>query len=333
MELDPHETQKRLAKYAKNSDDELYFRALNEILPAFELPESNTECKVETLPIIYIVGAPRSGTTLLSQLLSRCLPVGYINNLSALFWSKPSVGIRISRAVLGSDYRKRISFKSKYGTTAGVEGPHEFGYFWRHWLKLDESKNHKLSKRHLGRLDRSGLKNALENEILKTFTMPVVIKNVICGFQAKYLTELHPASLFVHIKRDPCAVGASILNARMQRYGSYNSWWSLKPSTYPFVPQPKSPAEEVVRQIGGCISDFNSELSSPGVKSIEITYENLCANPAKAIKNVCRSICKMGYKIKPLESNLPKLYVSQEHSIPQCLESDLKNIISSTFTK
>src|SRR6266481_489501 len=36
-------------------------------------------------PIIFVTGAPRSGTTLVSQVLVHHLPVAYFNNLSALF--------------------------------------------------------------------------------------------------------------------------------------------------------------------------------------------------------------------------------------------------------
>ena len=43
----------------------------------------------QNYPIIFIVGVPRSGTTLLSQLLIEHLDIGYINNHIAKYWMAP----------------------------------------------------------------------------------------------------------------------------------------------------------------------------------------------------------------------------------------------------
>src|SRR5262245_45670092 len=46
-------------------------------------------------PILFVTGAPRSGTTLVSQALVHHLPVTYFNNLSALFPRAPIVANRL----------------------------------------------------------------------------------------------------------------------------------------------------------------------------------------------------------------------------------------------
>ena len=159
MTHDPHETQQRLTRYSANPDDEAWLAALNEHLAEARLP-SVVRGEPSQLPLIYIVGAPRSGTTLLSQVVSRFLDVGYINNLIARFWRRPSVGIHLSRLVLGGGGREQIAFESEHGTTPGAAGPHEFGYFWRHWLQLDAQPTHHLSP---AALHRSSTRSALES--------------------------------------------------------------------------------------------------------------------------------------------------------------------------
>ena len=136
MMHDPHESGPRTSPFAKNAAEETFFFTLNTILHNAELPSPETVCDVARLPLVYIVGVPRSGTTLLSQMLCGYLPVGYINNLIARFWLKPSVGIRLSKTVLGEEARRHITLRSTHGTTEGASSPHEFGYFWRHWLQL-----------------------------------------------------------------------------------------------------------------------------------------------------------------------------------------------------
>lgn len=324
MPIDPHDPMGRMPAFAKDRNDETFLDALNHALSAASLPAANTSIDPSKLPLLYVVGAPRSGTTLLSQLLSRCLPVGYINNLIARFWLRPSAGIRLSRLVLGADARKDIVLNSTHGVTPGISGPHEFGYFWRHWLALDSSATHHLSAAALLQLDQDGLKDALEEEILRPFNAPVVFKNAICGFHARFLTNVHQRSLFVHIVRDPYETCASVLNTRRQRYGTYDAWWSLKPSTYPFDPRPASPEDEVVRQVIDSRRDIGAELHHPEVRSLQVEYESLCADPRREIGRVCQAIRDLGTTLSAFEVDLSTVARTRGTSLPSDLETRLR---------
>src|SRR5680860_357251 len=77
---------------------------------------------------VFVVGVPRSGTTLATQLLASFAEVGYINNLIARFWSAPATGALLSKS-LGIE--PSFSGHSDYGRTHRVDEPHEFGRFWR----------------------------------------------------------------------------------------------------------------------------------------------------------------------------------------------------------
>lgn len=299
MHYDPHEDGQRLLSYAKRASDEAYLQALNENLLGADLPSMSSQ-DASGLPIIYIVGAPRSGTTLLSQLVSRYLPIGYINNLIARFWLRPSVGIRLSHILMGESARQEIRFNSVHGVTAELAGPHEFGYFWRYWFKLDDAGTHHLSAAELADVDSAGLKSALENEILASLGMPVVFKNVICGFQAPLLGEIHKNSLFIHIDRDLCSTCASILKSRHERYGSYSTWWSLKPSTFSSLPV--DPVEQVITQVIDCRRELNGQISKSGVAFLNIQYEELCGNPNGVLQMICDQVTGMGYPMSPITS-------------------------------
>ena len=69
---------------------------------------------------IFIVGAPKSGTTLLTQKLISKFELDYVSNLTARFWKKPSQGIKITKKLFPTERkRKFINFKSNFGITEG----------------------------------------------------------------------------------------------------------------------------------------------------------------------------------------------------------------------
>jgi hypothetical protein len=240
----------------------------------------------------------------LAQLIARHLPLGYIDGVAARFWRRPSIGIALSRALLGPVGSREIALVSKHGTPEGITGPHEFGYFWRHWLRLDLASTHHLSAGEESALDTQGLRRALEGEILSSFRRPVTFRNAICGLNASLLSRLHPASLFVWIRRDPIECARSILRCRMERFGTYDAWWSLKPSTWPFGGE-QDPAVQVACQVTDCRREIDQQLSTPGVHAVAINYTDLCEDPGRVLEEIRDQLAAHGDPL-PLLGALPK---------------------------
>jgi hypothetical protein len=287
---DPHEIGVRQVSYRKDPIIENCFIRLNQHLEVFDM---NVEDDGRVFPTIFIVGLPRSGTTLLSQLISRSFAVGYIDNLIARFWLNPVVGIRLSKAVFGPDIRKQISTVSTHGTSKEPWGPHEFGYFWRHWLLLDESPTHKLPMDLQNRVDRQGLHFML-NQMAAAFQMPVLFKNIICGLQASLLHSICSNSLFIYIERNPEAVVSSILRCRNERYGDFNTWWSLKPSTFSEIIRISDPEKQVQRQVADGAKEMQEELSASGVNAIYLSYERMCSDPTGTLNKIASAMRELG---------------------------------------
>jgi len=324
---DPQEPHDRVGRFRYDAADEAWWQVLNERLVDAEFPVDASGPDPSALPIIYIVGAPRSGSTLLSQVLSRFLSVGYINNLIARFWLRPSVGIRLSRRVVGEQGRNTISFASEHGTTRGVAEPHEFGYFWRKWLQLDGLATHTLDAAAVAALDAAGFRIALEHEILRPFGAPVVFKNLICGFQANTLTAVHRPSLFIHIRRDLEPSAASILATRQQRHGSYEAWWSLKPSTYSAIARLPSAAEQVVRQIQDTNEQLSRQLTQPDIETVAVTYESLCRNPRAVVEDVAHRVIGLGGQLTAFDGIPNGFTESRGPSLPAELQRELHRAI------
>jgi len=270
-------------------------RAVNEALARVRPPAHDPQASA--LPILYVVGAPRSGTTLLAQLLIASFRVGFVSNLVARFHARPSVGVALHRMLCPADEATGQGFDSIHGVTGGAFGQHEFGYFWRRWLGLDAQPTHHPDAGALARVDRAGLRSALEDELLAGFGLPLVLKNLVCGFHAPLLCEVHPASLFVHVERNEEDVVRSILAVRRERFGRYDAWWSLKPSGWPFATT-DGPAAEVRRQVQDVKAETRAAVAAAGAASVELSYEELCRDPRAALERVAAATVGLGASLE-----------------------------------
>ncbi len=78
-------------------------------------------------PQLFIIGLPRSGTTLVYQYIVHRLRVSYFSNAVGRYPRSPCVATLWERATKG-DYRS--DFASNYGATTGPAAPHEAGNVW-----------------------------------------------------------------------------------------------------------------------------------------------------------------------------------------------------------
>jgi hypothetical protein len=119
------------------------------------IPERNP-----THRLILVCGPPRSGTTLVTQLIAQHFDVGFIDHLTARFYRRPALGAMLRRSVFGD--RHVTDYRSDYGRTSNPLDVHAMGWFWQHHLahRFDEY----LSNTRL-RL----------NEILGAWQKPVVM--------------------------------------------------------------------------------------------------------------------------------------------------------------
>ncbi len=261
--------------------ERVFYRTLNQALETLPLPPYPLPApEAEDLPLYYIVGLPRSGTTLCSQLISSFWDIGYINNLIARFWLRPGVGITLSQNLLGPT-PPAFLLESREGRTEGPAGPHEFAFFWEHWFGFDKTRTHNLTPAELARVDKTGFRQAL-HEILSAFRKPVVFKNMFIIFLAGYLKELHPRSFFFLIERPFEDVCRSMLHARERVHGSQGTWFALRPAAWPFEAQ--NPCEEVVLQCLYIEQELKASLAPLRDSCVHLLYRDLCENPYETLE-------------------------------------------------
>ena len=307
-----NQEQIRTAKYRKeHHSDQVLSDANNALVPlergfasGFQAPH---------YPTLFIVGAPRSGTTLLSQLLITRFEIGYINNIAARFWMAPSVGALLAQTLKDSYRPPAVGFKSDLGATPEYEGPHEFGFFWRRWF--DYGETHQLSAEQTDAIDKEFLKQevaAIEN----VFNQPLLFKNVpALSLQVDFLAATFPNAIFVHCRRDPLYTAQSLLLSRLKYYENRNSWFSIKPKEYVWL-EDRPYAEQIAGQIFYTLQKIEKDFSSLAPsRHITIQYESLCENPEVELGRVADLFAGNGYELSQRDGLLPDLSTTNRKKV------------------
>lgn len=271
--------------YRLDADDERFMQRFNDALAAFEEDLHQVEPS-ESLPNLFVVGAPRSGTTLLVQVLASQLELGWISNLAAGFWRAPCVGIRLHRRWLGdllsSDYQ------SSAGRTGTIAEPHEFGYFWTRLL------GHGLAQPEDGHeVDWPTVRRTLLNMDL-AWGRPIVFKAFQLGYHVADTVDALPRSLFVHIHRDPVDAASSLLRTRVALTGSVDTWISVRPRGFEAMLE-RTPEEQVAWQIVETDTRLRGHLERlPEANVVELTYDELIDRPAAVVDRVRHALERHG---------------------------------------
>lgn len=176
-------------------------------------------------PLIFITGAPRSGSTIFYQLITNYLNCLYFNNFTTMNRENLFLGFHRNQKLF--DDKPHNSFTSHYGDTQGLNAPSENGYFWYKWFPTypDYVQNYQVSAQKKQEMRK------LFTAIVNYHQKPLIIKNLKMGMRLQVLADVFPEALFLFIRRDPVFLAQSIYMARQKR-ALQNNWWSVRPPDY-----------------------------------------------------------------------------------------------------
>lgn len=280
--------------------------------------EINKKYTVPEKPIILIIGCPRSGSTLLSQILAFTNQFSYPTNFLSRFAYAPVVGAMIQEMIFNPEYdfRKELldvqvktDFNSSIGKTNGALSINEFFHFWRRFFPNYDSQY--LSKDELQKVNLLEMIKEIA-AIEAVFNKPFLAKGQMMQFNLDYFSRRIPKIVYLYIKRDALFNMQSVLLARRKYYGTDKIWRSVKPKEYPLLKN-MDPYFQVAGQIYFTEKTIEKGLAKLDNNSyLTINYEDLCSSPKDIYASVIKLVNSIGGNIK--KSDLPKSFRASNYN-------------------
>lgn len=279
------------------------YRGVNDVLHHLEMRLPAAEGVLVAHPPVFVLGAPRSGTTLLYQLVCRAFEVGYLSNAHCRFYGAPSIVHPVLTAWF--DFSGTDQFESSFGDTPWMNSPAECGDFWYRFFPRAYAA---ASRRpELGEKERHALTIAVAR-LTASFNRPVVFKNVMNVLRLEAIMRALPTARFVVVERELLANAHSILYARRRNLSCYDRWWSLPVPGYKELAS--EPAEkQVIAQIEGARTVIRHGEERAGSGRFHwVSYENVCRDPEGTVGDLGRFLSETGGGRRRSAPNLPRAF-------------------------
>lgn len=246
----------------------------------------------ETRPV-FIIGAPRSGTTLLSELLVTSARFAYFSNLAHRLYLTPVAASRLGRKTTDA-WRGRL--ESTYGHIPGWAAPNEGGWIWRRWTPEEH------------RLEAGTLEPRAARDLVRTVAAtsavigaPFLNKNVMHSVHLPLLAELFPAAVYIHLTRDTAATARSMRRARDDERNPAE-WISVRPDGWERY-RHEDPAFQCVAQTVLTTQTIQRDADALGLTLLRTEYESLCRDTAGQLDRLYTELADAG--IRPERRALP----------------------------
>lgn len=241
---------------------------------------------------VFLVGPPRSGTTLLYQILTAMYDFASINSLMNLFYYSPLLMANISRHAKWAHHKKMYA-QNTYGVIPGVLSPDEGAKMWSYLLP-EMNGTHYLPQGSCSNRQIYNVRRIVRG-VSCLFHRPFLSKHPANSLRLAPLTEAFPAALCVVLFRDPVYNAQSLYKARQRRVNSHG-WWACKPKEYDSLCCLNSTLQSV-SQVYYTLRQIDEDRGLFGNRIIWISYEDLCRKPTVVLRLLAEFMEEHGLKV------------------------------------
>jgi hypothetical protein len=268
--------------------------------------------------LVFIVASPRTGSTLIYQMLINLFDFFYFSNFVAANYAEfPAVGAALD---LLANPRQPVDYQSNHGKTRGDFGPSEASAVFRNWFGGFHPSQLRSAEVLFGKKEHMLFSlNAIFNLTRK----PILTKNAWNCFRIKEVSRMLPNLLFIWVRRDIAKSAVSDLEARYRR-GGPNIWNSATTANYqeiqrlPYWEQVVEQQYEYNRSLGEDLRTFGRD------RYVEVWYEDLCANPARELERLNNHFLVHSFPATLKKRQVPKLELSRG---PSDLNEDYSRVV------
>ena len=266
-------------------------------------------------PLLFICGAPRTGTTLVEQVLIQHLPFAFMNNLTSVFPRAPLTANRIFRPQVET---RGDSFHSYYGKTTGFGGPNDGLHLWDRWLGTDRTR----TRTSLTPTEQSEMRSFF-GAMEQLYGKPILAKNNNLNACAALVAEVFDRAFFICMTREPLFLAQSQLQARQDIHGRADIPYGLTGASTSYN---SNVIDDICHQVL-----YHRELAQEQQRRIGadrfwiVQYEAFCHKPSALVEAVAVRVlgqpCPPGVReISPFKvSNKVRIEPERMHEIAACL--------------
>lgn len=278
-------------------------------------------------PLIFVCGPPRSGTTLVAQVLINYLPVYYFNNLTSIFPESPLTANKIFGRFLKKG-NKDVYFKSLYGRTTELWAPNDALYLWDRWTGVTRNTVPQVITPE-NQIKMQHFFAAVENHS----GLPLVNKNNSLNTYAHLVADVLDTAYFICLDRDPVYLAQSELIASQFIHGDEKIPYGVR-----FNTDDKSEGEQVfdpVEQVCNQVLHHKEMMLKQETligkeRFIIVPYGEFCENPAKWVLDISNRMLGHGLDIDELNKSLLPFRKSNNKKIDEEVFSRIEKFFVKT---
>jgi len=249
-------------------------------------------------PQLFILGLPRSGTTLIYQYVVHRLKVSYYTNGVGRHPRAPCLVTMLQRRRHG-DYHS--DFKSHYGKVSGAMAPREAGSFWGRFFDPDNYVEYEdLTAEQVQTLQQTVA--CIED----TFgIVPFVNKNVKHLLRIGALSKIFPSSRFLLVERDRASIALSLLRGRYETLKDPREWLSARPPDYDSLKD-----LPIIEQIAGQLASLHAKAHADlnelePERVLHMNYGSFCERPEYLTELIDSGLGRLPRRNPPVERFTP----------------------------
>ena len=279
---------------------------------------------------VFILGAPRTGSTVLYQTLCSRLGLPYFSNLTNTYFPHtPIIGLLLQKAL-----PVEISLTSHFGKTTGDLQPSEASAVMKNWFGGGHPSGLVSTGIVEGKLPH--FKTTL-SAAETLFGCPLLVKNPWNSFRVKCLAESLPSARFIWLRRDAAAAGKSDLSARYMTKGSPTAWNSATPANVEALQRLPPTAQVVENQNEYNLAIGNGLEDTCTGRWIGVWYDHFCIDPERTLERI-----REGLGLSPEVQSGPiklsstgdwKISAEEEAAIDAYVEDNTQRLQSSLAPK
>lgn len=256
-------------------------------------------------PPTFIVGPPRTGSTLTMQLIAQALPVCFFTNLTSYSYKMAGAPLPYVSALVGHYFGgdSRIDdYRSTEGRMEGLSSPTEGTSIWEFYFGTRRApvKSGELSKEQQRMLFQA------VSSVEGVYGLPFIQKSINLTLRVRALSEIFPSALFIQMKRNQIDVVQSLYRVRTK--SAKGEYFGPKPTKHCRDRGDAKLIEETCEQVYLIEKSLACDWEALGKnRFMSVCYRDMCAKPIEQIKHIADFLSDNGVPVKP-EKKVPRRF-------------------------